>query len=63
MMSIGENVQRYSKAIYRRFGSRTGGREYRLHIARETLIELKMSAEFPFLHLENLQEIKASIIK
>ena len=41
-----------------------GVREYRLHIAREALIELKILAnKFPFLHLENLQEVEASIIK
>lgn len=34
------------------------------HSSHEALIKLKILAnEFPFLHLENLQEVKASIIK
>lgn len=37
-------------------------RESRLQIARNTLIELKkMEKQFPFLHLENLQAVEASI--
>jgi len=40
-----------------------GAREYKLQIAREGLIELKKLAnKFPFLHLENLQAVEASII-